>query len=67
MSLTLLDWRRRVAALYADVRATSAADPERLRVDTSDGAPFVVERIGRVHLAVGELDVLRTCEGATCR
>ena len=28
MSLTLLDWRRRVAALYADVRATSATDPE---------------------------------------
>jgi uncharacterized protein (DUF1684 family) len=28
VSLTLLDWRRRVAALYADVRATSTADPE---------------------------------------
>ena len=28
MSLTLLDWRRRVAALYADVRATSKADPD---------------------------------------
>lgn len=28
MSLSLLDWRRRVAALYADVRATSATDPE---------------------------------------
>lgn len=27
MSLTLLDWRRRTAALYADVRVTSAADP----------------------------------------
>lgn len=27
MSLTLLDWRRRVAALYADVRATAARDP----------------------------------------
>jgi len=27
VSLTLLDWRRRVAALYADVRATSLADP----------------------------------------
>lgn len=27
MSLTLLDWRRRVAALYADVRASAAADP----------------------------------------
>ncbi len=26
--LELLDWRRRVFALYADVRATSAADPE---------------------------------------
>ena len=27
MSLTLLDWRRRVAALYRDVRATNDADP----------------------------------------
>ena len=27
MSLTLLDWRRRVAALYADVRAGHDADP----------------------------------------
>lgn len=27
MSLTLLDWRRRVAALYADVRATADTDP----------------------------------------
>ena len=27
MSMTLLDWRRRVAAIYADVRATAAADP----------------------------------------
>ena len=27
MSLTLLDWRRRVAALYDDVRATSPTDP----------------------------------------
>ena len=27
MSLTLLDWRRRVAALYADVRAHAASDP----------------------------------------
>jgi uncharacterized protein (DUF1684 family) len=27
MSLTLLDWRRTVAAMYADVRATVAADP----------------------------------------
>ena len=25
--MTLLDWRRRVAAIYADVRATAAADP----------------------------------------
>lgn len=109
MSLTLLDWRRRVAALYAAVRATSAADPEgalarfragrdelfathpdsplpppadralpyapydpglrfeaevdadvereRLFVATSDGAPFAMERIGRVRLAVGALDV----------
>ncbi|HUG30131.1 MAG TPA: DUF1684 domain-containing protein [Candidatus Limnocylindria bacterium] len=28
MSLTLLDWRRTVAALYADVRASSAEDPD---------------------------------------
>lgn len=28
MSLSLLDWRRRVAALYADVRAGAAVDPE---------------------------------------
>lgn len=29
MSLTLLDWRRKVAALYADVRRTSEAEPIR--------------------------------------
>jgi uncharacterized protein (DUF1684 family) len=29
MSLTLLDWRRRVAAMYADVRSSAARDPER--------------------------------------
>ena len=28
MSLTLLDWRRRVAALYAEVRAGAERDPE---------------------------------------
>ena len=28
MSMTLLDWRRRVAAMYADVRATAESDPE---------------------------------------
>jgi uncharacterized protein (DUF1684 family) len=28
VSLTLLDWRRRTAALYADVRATHDADPD---------------------------------------
>jgi uncharacterized protein (DUF1684 family) len=28
MSLTLLDWRRTVAALYADVRATAGLDPD---------------------------------------
>jgi uncharacterized protein (DUF1684 family) len=28
MSMTLLDWRRAVAGLYADVRATAAPDPE---------------------------------------
>jgi uncharacterized protein (DUF1684 family) len=27
MSMTLLDWRRRVAAMYADVRAGAASDP----------------------------------------
>ena len=27
VSMTLLDWRRRVAALYAEVRATSEQDP----------------------------------------
>ena len=27
MSLTLLDWRRTVAALYRDVRSTNDADP----------------------------------------
>jgi uncharacterized protein (DUF1684 family) len=27
MSMTLLDWRRQVAAMYADVRATSGDDP----------------------------------------
>ncbi len=27
--MTLLDWRRRVAAIYADVRATAAEDPTR--------------------------------------
>ena len=28
VSLTLLDWRRRVAAMYRDVRVTAEADPE---------------------------------------
>ena len=28
MSMTLLDWRRRVAAMYADVRASVDADPK---------------------------------------
>jgi hypothetical protein len=28
MSMTLLDWRRRVAAMYADVRGAAEADPE---------------------------------------
>jgi len=28
MSMTLLDWRRRVATMYADVRATADSDPE---------------------------------------
>lgn len=29
MSMTLLDWRRRVAAMYAEVRATADTEPER--------------------------------------
>ena len=29
MAMTLLDWRRRVAAMYADVRASAERDPER--------------------------------------
>jgi len=37
VSMTLLDWRRRVAALYAEVRATAGRDPagtvERFRVE----------------------------------
>lgn len=41
MSLTLLDWRRRVAGLYADVRAGHAADPE---------ATLAAFRAGRSHL-----------------
>ena len=111
MSLSLLDWRRTVAALYADVRADAGHDPEetlaRFRTGrdrlfrehpdsplTADGraafaglpywphdpalrfeavvepmAPeprvatslvgeaFPLERIGRVHLPVGDLDV----------
>lgn len=28
MAMTLLDWRRRVAAMYAEVRATAEGDPE---------------------------------------
>ncbi len=111
MSLTLLDWRRRVAALYADVRANAAADPigslarfragrDRLFREHPDsplaperraafagvpywphdpalrfeavveplppepavvasltGEEFPLERIGRVRLPVGDLDV----------
>jgi hypothetical protein len=111
VSLTLLDWRRAVAALYADVRAGAAADPggtlTRFRagrdrlfaahpdspLDPADRAsfrglsywphdpslrfdvplepappertealsdarePFPLDRIGRVHLPFGELDV----------
>lgn len=111
MSLTLLDWRRTVAALYADVRASSERDPngtlERFRTgrdalfrDHPDsplapesrsaftglpywphdlpmrfeatiealpseqhttrgisGETFPLERIGRVRLPIGDLDV----------
>jgi uncharacterized protein (DUF1684 family) len=32
MSFTLLDWRRSVAAMYADVRATADSDPEGILV-----------------------------------
>ncbi len=112
MSLTLLDWRRRVAAMYADVRRDAPSDPvgarEALRaardrlfashpdspipaaqraafralpywrydpalrfdvdVDTtvppmrvelpmSADEPVIAQRIGRIRLPVGELDV----------
>ncbi|MFN2625534.1 MAG: DUF1684 domain-containing protein [Mycobacteriales bacterium] len=107
MSVTLLDWRRRVAQSYADARATARTEPEpawqawraardelfaahpdspdrdasplpfapydpalrfdaeldvdvapeRLHVTTSDAQPVVLDRIGRVHLPVGDLDV----------
>jgi uncharacterized protein (DUF1684 family) len=111
VSLTLLDWRRQVAALYGAVRAETAGDPEgalarvrsgrdrlfaghpetplaqdarggfrglpywphdpglrfdaemesappqRLVVAGSDGEPYPLDRIGRVRLPVGELDV----------
>jgi uncharacterized protein (DUF1684 family) len=111
VSLTLLDWRRAVAALYADVRASSELDPEgalerfrsgrdrllrdhpdtplspgdratfrglaywpydaalrfeaelqpappeRLVANSLAGDPYPLDRIGRVHLPVGDLDV----------
>jgi hypothetical protein len=111
MSLTLLDWRRTVADLYAAVRAGAETDPEgtlaafragrerlirdhpdspiapgkraafaglghwpydpavrftatiepaepqRLMAMSLDGDPYPLDRIGRVRLAVGELDV----------
>jgi uncharacterized protein (DUF1684 family) len=111
MSLTLLDWRRRVAALYAAVRAEAGADPEgalarfraardrlfaehpdspltadkrtafpgipywpydpalrfevevgpapaeRLTAISSTGDPYPLDRIGRVSLPMGTLDV----------
>jgi uncharacterized protein (DUF1684 family) len=111
MSLTLLDWRRRVAALYAAVRAEADADPEgalarfraardrlfaehpdsplpadkrpafpgipywpydpslrfevevgtaqaeRLTAISSTGDPYPLDRIGRVSLPTGTLDV----------
>jgi hypothetical protein len=111
MSMTLLDWRRRVAALYAAVRAEAGADPEgalarfragrdrlfaehpdsplpadrrpafpgipywpydpelrfevevlpapaeRLTAHSNSGDPYPLDRIGRVTLPMGTLDV----------
>ena len=111
MSLTLLDWRRRVAALYAAVRSDTTAEPagvlacfragrdrlfaehpdsplpvdqrpgfrglpywaydpalrfevevgpapsERLTAISSTGEPYPLDRIGRVTLPMGTLDV----------
>jgi uncharacterized protein (DUF1684 family) len=111
MSLTLLDWRRRVAALYVAVRDDTTAEPadvlacfragrdrlfaehpdsplpaderpqfnglpywpydptlrfevevepapaERLTAISSTGEPYPLDRIGRVSLPVGKLDV----------
>jgi uncharacterized protein (DUF1684 family) len=111
MSLTLLDWRRQVATLYAGVRAEARADPEgalarfrtardrlfaehpdsplpadkrtafpgvsywpyepalrfevevgpapaeRLTAISSTGDPYALDRIGRVSLPMGTLDV----------
>jgi uncharacterized protein len=111
MSLTLLDWRRQVAALYAAVRAEARADPEgalarfrtardrlfaehpdsplpadkrtafpgvpywpyepalrfevevgpapaeRLTAISSTGDPYALDRLGRVSLPMGTLDV----------
>ncbi len=54
MSMTLLDWRRRVAAMYAAVRATAAQDP----VGTVDRFRAERDRLFRDHpdspLAPGE-------------
>jgi uncharacterized protein (DUF1684 family) len=111
MSMTLLDWRRQVAALYAAVRAEAGADPEgalarfragrdrlfaehpdsplpadrrpafpgipywpydpelrfevevspapaeRLTAHSNSGDPYPLDRIGRVTLPMGTLDV----------
>jgi uncharacterized protein (DUF1684 family) len=111
MSMTLLDWRRHVAALYAAVRADAGADPEgalarfragrdrlfaehpdsplpadrrpafpgipywpydpelrfevevspapaeRLTAHSNSGDPYPLDRIGRVTLPMGTLDV----------
>ena len=111
MSMTLLDWRRQAAALYAAVRAEAGADPEgalarfragrgrlfaehpdsplpadkrpafpglpywpydpallfevevepapaeRLTAHSNSGDPYPLDRIGRVTLPVGTLDV----------
>jgi uncharacterized protein (DUF1684 family) len=111
MSMTLLDWRRRVAVLYAAVRAEAGADPEgalarfragrdrlfaehrdsplpadrrpafpgipcwpydpelrfevevspapaeRLTAHSNSGDPYPLDRIGRVTLPMGTLDV----------
>ncbi len=57
MSLTLLDWRRRVASLYADVRASADADAE---------ATLATFRAGKDRLVGGHPDspVDHTCRSS---